>query len=112
MSTEIPNGQGQHIFLNVACKTCNTIFIWFSTLGHLPKFEVLRGALNHGGVQIRRGRGALSKTPGKRQENTRLYSPAAHKSQNNMKIRMRISNSFYEQENVLINEAPKLSQAA
>ena len=25
---------------------------------------------------------------------------------------MKISNSFYEQENVLLNEAPKLSQAA
>ena len=30
----------------------DTVFIWFSTLGHLPKSEVLRGALNRGGELI------------------------------------------------------------
>ena len=55
--------------------------------------------------------GRLAKRP-ERDKKIQNYSPAANKSQNNMKIRMRISNSFNEQENVLINEAPKLSQAA
>ena len=80
----------------------------------LAPWGIYKNLKSTGGTKPRWGTnpgGCLAKHP-ERDKKIQNYSQAAHKSQNNMKIRMRISNSFYEQENVLINEAPKLSQTA